>query len=110
MLYTSEVTGKSYKTVKELEADEKAYQEAQSLKLKACEEKKARAKEVEDAYLEFQKVKEEAYDSITKAENKWISLRDAFAKDYGGYHMTYTHNNGEKRITFEDLIHNFWNF
>lgn len=110
MLYTSEVTGKSYKTVKELEADEKAYKEAEALKLKSVEEKKSRAKEVEDAYLEFQKVKEEAYNKIAEAEKKWIELRDTFAKDYGGYHMTYTNVNGEKHVTFEDLIRNFWNF
>ena len=104
MLYTSEVTGKSYKTVKELEAAEKEYKEEAEKKLQLVEEKKARAKEVEDAFLEYQKVKEEAYSKIAEAENKWIELRDKFAKDYHGYHMTYVNNNGEKEVSFGDLL------
>ena len=45
MLYTSEVTGKSYKTVKELEADEKLAKEEEEKKSKALGVKKTRAKE-----------------------------------------------------------------
>ena len=108
MLYTSEVTGKTYKTVKELEADEKLAKEEEEKKSKALEVKKTRAKEVEDAYLEYQKVKEEAYKQIAEAEKKWVELRDKFAQDYNGYHMTYVNNNGQKRITFEDLVKSFW--
>ena len=110
MLYTSEVTGKSYKTVKELEADEKLAKEEEEKKSKALEVKKTRAKEVENAYLELQKVREEAYSKIAEAEKKYLELRDAFAKDYNGYHMTYVNNNGQKRITFEDLVNSFWNW
>ena len=109
MLYTSEVTGKSYKTVEELEADEKLAKEEEEKKSKILEVKKTRAKEVEDAYLEYQKVKEEAYNKIAEAEKKWIELRDKFAEDYHGYHMTYVNNNGEKRITFNDLVNSFFN-
>ena len=110
MLYTSEVTGKSYKTVKELEADEKLAKEEQEKKEKALEVKKTRAKEVEDAYLEYQKVKEEAYNKIAEAEKKWVELRDKFAQDYNGYHMTYVNNNGQKRIIFNDLVNNFFSW
>lgn len=108
MLYTSEVTGKSYKTVKELEADEKLAKEEEEKKSKALEVKKTRAKEVEDAYLEYQKVKEDAYSKIVEAEKKWIELRDKFAEDYHGYHMTYVNNNGEKKVTFSDLVNKFF--
>ena len=110
MLYTSEVTGKSYKTVKELEAAEAEFKKAEEEKAKLVEVKKTRAKEVEDAYLELEKVKEEAYSKIAEAEKKWIELRDKFAQDYNGYHMTYVNNNGQKRITFDDLVNNFFNW
>jgi len=108
MLYTSEVTGKTYKTVEELEADEKLAKEEEENKAKALEVKKTRAKEVEDAYLEYQKVKEEAYNQIAQAEKKWIELRDKFAQDYGGYHMTYSNVNGDRQITFYDLVNSFF--
>ena len=104
MLYTSEVTGKTYKSVKELEADEKAFKEAESLKAQKVEEKKARAKEVEEAYLHYEEVKRKAYSEISEAEQKWVELRNKFAQDYGGYHMTYTNNNGETQISFGDIV------
>ena len=79
-------------------------------KLKKQEQKKTRAKEVEDAYLEYQHVKEEAYKKISDAEKKWVELRDKFAKDYNGYHMTYLNNDGKETISFGDLVDTFFNF
>jgi len=108
MLYTSEVTGKSYKTVKELEKAEEEFKKAEEEKLQAVEVKKARAKEVEDAYANYLKVREEAFKLIAEAEKKWVDLRDKFAEDYHGYHMTYCNNNGQKTITFGDLFNTFF--
>lgn len=104
MLYTSEVTGKSYKTVEELEAAEAEAKKAEEEKTKKSEEKKARADEVKAAYEEYLKVKEEALESIRKAEKHYEELRDKFAEDYGGYHMTYVNDNGKKSITFSDVL------
>ena len=97
-----------FDSVEELEAAELKLHEEQDAKAKLQLEKKERAKKVEDAYLELQKVKEEAYAKISEAEKKWLKLRDEFAKDYNGYHMTYTNVNGKKEITFNDLINGFF--
>lgn len=110
MLYTSEVTGKSYKTVKELEAAEAEAKKAEEEKKALVEVKKTRAKEVEDAYLEYQKVREEAYQKISEAEKKWLNLRDKFAEDYHGYHMTYSNINGKEEVSFSDLLDCFFNW
>lgn len=110
MLYTSELTGKSYKTVEELEAAEAEAKKAEEEKQALVEAKKARAKEVEDAYLEYQNVKEKAFKEIADAEKKWVELRDKFAEDYHGYHMTYSNINGKKEITFNDVIDSLFNW
>lgn len=110
MLYLSEKTGKSYKTAKELEAAEAELAKAEEEKTKLAEEKKARAKEVEDAYLAYQEVKEKALKEIAEAEAKWVKLRDKFVEDYHGYHMTYTNVNGKKEIAFGDLVGSFFNW
>lgn len=108
MKYLSEKLNKAFDTVEDLEKAEKEFAEKEAEKTKLVEVKKTRAKEVEDAYVEYQKVKEEAYNKIAEAEKKWIELRDAFAKDYGGYHMTYVNNNGDKKVTFDDIVRSFW--
>ena len=110
MLYTSEVTGKSYKTVEELEKEEAAAKKAEEEKLALVEAKKSRAKEVEDAYLAYQDVKEKAIKEIAEAEKKWIELRDKFAEDYHGYHMTYSNINGKKEISFSGIIDSLFNW
>ena len=104
MLYTSEKTGKSYKTVEELEQAEKAFDDAEAEKSKALEIKKARAKEVQEAYEHYLKVRKEAYKAISEAEKDWLELRDKFAQDYNGYHYTYINDNGKETITFGDLV------
>ena len=109
MLYTSEVTGKSYKTVEELEAAEAEVKKAEEEKKALADEKKSRAKEVEDAYLAYQEVKEKAFKEIAEAEKKWVELRDKFSEDYHGYHMTYSNINGKKEVTFSDIVNSlFW--
>lgn len=108
MKYLSEKLNKAFDTVEDLEKAEKEFAEKEAEKTKLVEVKKTRAKEVEDAYVEYQNVKEEAYNKIAEAEKKWIELRDAFAKDYGGYHMTYVNDNGDKKVTFDDIVRSFW--
>lgn len=70
--------------------------------------RKQRAKEVEDAYLDYLKTREKAYYEVAEKESKWTELRDKFAKDYHGYHMTYVNNNGVKHISFGDLMHSLF--
>lgn len=104
MLYLSEKTGKTYKTVEELQAAEAELEKAEAEKAKVVEAKRARAKEVEEAYLEYQKVLEEASAKVAEAEKKWVELRNKFAEDYNGYHMTYVNNNGKKTVTVGELL------
>lgn len=82
MKFYSEVTKKLYDTpelVKEAEDKAKAEEERAS-KLK--ETRAERAKEVTDAY------------------DRFVSLREAFLKDYGSFHMTYHRNSkdGDAKI------------
>lgn len=99
-----------FDTVEDLKNAEAKHHEEVDAKAKLLEKKKSRAKEVEDAYLAYVKTKEDAYTKIAEAEKKWIELRDKFAKDYNGYHMTYTNNNGVKKITFDDIVNSFFNW
>ena len=102
MLYTSEKTNKSYKTVEELEAAEKEFDKAEAEKKALVEVKKTRAKEVESAYQEYLNVRKEAFEKVREAEKKYIEL-----KDYHGYHYTYVNDNGKESITFGDLVEAF---
>ena len=107
MVY-SKLLQKPFDTLEELKTAEDAYNKANEEKLRLTAEKKTRAKEVEEAYLEYQKVRKEAYKKISEAEKKWVELRDKFAKDYNGYHMTYVNNNGKECVTFSDLVDSFF--
>ena len=109
MLYLSEKTGKSYKTVKELEADEKelAKKEAEKERLSAV--KKERADEVANSYKEYEELKSKFAKELDEAYRKFIKLRDDFAKDYGGYHMTYTRNGDEDPVfSFSSFVNNLF--
>lgn len=102
--YYSKELKQVFDTLEELQAAELKLHEEQDAKVKLQNEKRERAKEVEDAYLAYQEVKEKAYKEISEAEAKWVELRDRFAEDYGGYHMTYSNDNGTKKVTFSDLL------
>lgn len=104
MLYTSELTGKSYKTIEELEKAEAELAAEKAAKEKLSAEKAARANEVTAAYEEYLAVREKAFAEIAQAEKKWTDLRDKFAEDYNGYHMTYKVENGKRSVTFGDLV------
>lgn len=58
---------------------EKAKAEKEAKAKKAAEERKARAKEIEAAHK-----------TMIEAEKTYNSLVDAFVKDFGSYHMTYS--------------------
>lgn len=118
MLYTSEVTGKSYKTVKELEAAEVEFNKAHEAELKAKEERKVAATEVEKAYTAVlnarkeakaivDKANKEASDLIRKSELDYQKLKDEFIKKFGSYHVSYTNNNGKEVVTVSDLFDSF---
>ena len=108
--FYSKLLKKPYDSLEELKEAESAYLKANEEKLQLTEQKKARAKEVEDAYLEYRKVVEDSYNKIAEAEKKWVELRNKFAKDYNGYHMTYTNIDGKKSVTFSDVLDNFFNW
>lgn len=90
MLYTSEITGKSYKTIEELEADEliiseqeqKSQQAREARKAKAAKAKEEDAKVVEDAFKERNTASLE-YDTKVRAARKayneaLVAARKAF--------------------------------
>ena len=95
----SEKTGKEYKTVKECQAAETAYdaEKAEESKKKAelAEARKTRAKEIE-----------EAYKVARDAEKHYFELRNAFVKDYGSFHMTFSTPNS----SFEDFVNDIFTF
>lgn len=91
----SELTKNFYKTVEECEKAEKEFEakaktEEERLQ-KARDEKKARAAEVEAAYKAAQ-----------EAEKTYLELRNAFIKDYGYYHCTYS--TIEEAPSFDELF------
>ena len=128
MLYLSEKTNKSYKTVKELEAAEKEFDKAEEEKKHAIELRKAEATEVKaaiksrvEAEVEARKAKAEAYEIYLKAcEEAETKVRAAkqtekeklteFCKSHPeGFHdtikigdVTYTYDYSEGNETYVD--------
>ena len=96
MLYKSEVTGKDYKTIEELEAAE---HEVELSKTKAEEEKKAKQAELvsineaASAYLKLvednKKLRADLKAKEEDAYEKYQEELDNFAKKHNGYHLTY---------------------
>lgn len=104
MKFLSEKLNKAFDTTKELYEAEKEFDKKQKEQARLTEVKKARAKEVENAFNEYQEVIKQSYDNIKKAEDKYNNLKDQFAKDYNGYHMTYINKDGKKAVTFTDVF------
>lgn len=71
-VYYSETLKKYFEDKAECEKAEEEYNRKHAEELKAKEERKARAKEVDEAYKNY------------------INLRNDFIKKYGSYHTTYT--------------------
>lgn len=95
MLYLSEITGKTYSTVEELEKAELAAKEENEKKELLKAERKTRADEVEAAFKK-----------VADAQTEANKLLDAFCKDYGAFHKTY--RNGEMFPNFFDLFFRPW--
>ena len=93
----SEKTGKEYKTVPECIAAEKEFDEAQAKKearKKALsDERKTRAKEVEDALK-----------AVCDAQKVYEEKLNAFVKDYGSFHATIWTGEGNPFDLFEPLF------
>lgn len=104
IVYRSKLLNKYFENYSDMLREEAEFKRVNEEKLKKQEEKKARAKEVEEAYLHYEEVKRKAYSEISEAEQNWVELRNKFAQDYGGYHMTYTNNNGKTQISFGDVV------
>lgn len=94
MRYYSEKLKKFFDSEKDCLDAEKVYdtkkaeEAAREAKLK--EDRKARAKEVEDAYK-----------AIIEAQDRFNSLSSAFIKDFGSFHMTFS-STGDFPILFRD--------
>ena len=77
MKYVSDVTGKIYDTVEDLEKAELEVAEMQKKKDELKAKRADRAKEVEDAYK-----------AALEAQKEADKLMKAFVKDYGSFHMS----------------------
>ena len=97
MRILSEKTGKEYKTVPECIAAEKEFDEAQAKeearKKALSDERKTRAKEVEDALK-----------AVCDAQKAYEEKLDAFVKDYGSFHATIRTGEGNPFNLFEPLF------
>ena len=95
----SEITKSFYDTVEECEKAEKTLEErakAEEERLtKIKEERKTRAAEVEAALK-----------AAKEAEKTYIDLRNAFVKDYGYYH--YTYSTVEELPSIDELFDTFF--
>ena len=73
------VNGKLYSTKEEAEKAELALEEAKAKEAKLSEERKARAKEIDEARA-----------ALVEAEKHYNKLVNAFVKDHGSDHFSYT--------------------
>lgn len=93
MKYYSETLRKAFDSEKECLEAEESFQKAQAAeqakKEALANTRKARAKEVEDAYK-----------AVLDAQKVYNDLRIKFIQDYGSYHMTISSKN--------DLFDNIW--
>ena len=103
MKYYSEKTKKLFDTEKDLVSAEKEFDKVEEENRKTLDIKRARAKEVDDAYKMYAtKVKESELEN-KKLSAEYLKLRDAFINDYGSYHMSYTET-GTIETTLSDLL------
>lgn len=93
--YKSKLLNKVFDKYEDLVKAEELYEKENAEKIKQAEEKKLRAKEVEDAYKNMMQVRREANKLIAEADEKYYKLRDAFIKDYKSFHMSYSDSSGD---------------
>ena len=97
MIISSELTGKTYKTVEECLAAEKEFEE----KRKADEERKRAHKEACD----------KAYDEAMAACNKYLELIGVDVEHLdNGYRVTYKNKNSKADEIFEDIMNELINW
>lgn len=96
MLYTSEMTGKSYKTVEELKAAENAVISKKAAEEKEKADKKAELAGIKSAatsYLKLVEANNKARADLKSKEeeaySKYKEELDKFAAKHNGYHLTY---------------------
>ena len=108
--YYSKLLNKPFDTLEELKAAEDTHRKELEKKEQLANEKRVRAKEVEEAYAHSMQVRKEAQEMIRKADDEYYKLRTDFIKDYGSFHMTFSDNNGKKAVTVSDVIDSMFNF
>lgn len=98
MKYLSEKTNKAYNSVDELKAAEKVFDAKQAQIEKKNSERKARAKEVEDAYK-----------ATLEARDNYNKLLDKFIKDYGTYHYSISTTDASRvNDIFDNVFNSFF--
>ena len=101
MKYYSEKLDKFYETEDECKHDEEIAAEKEHAeekrKAELADTRKARAKEVE-----------EAYKTILDAQEKYDNLLSEFVKDYGSFHMTISEHNKHRLNPWKDLYDLFF--
>ena len=99
MTILSEKTGKTYNTPEECLEDEKKFDDElaakEAKKKELAEQRKVRAKEVEDAYK-----------ARIKADKNYREKLNKFIDDYGSFHMTFD-TEVDDTFSFFDFLDNF---
>lgn len=103
MKYYSEKLKKLFDTEKELSSAEKEFTKVEEERQKVLDAKRARAKEVDDAYKAYANKVKEAELENKRLYNEYLKLRNKFVSDYGSYHMSYTES-GTTETTFAELL------
>ena len=110
VIYYSEVLNKQFDSEEELLAAEQVYLDAEVAKVqkeaKLKAERTERAKEVEQAYKDYN----DAYDKAVDKENHYIELLNAFISDYGSFHMTFRNSEDKVNNSLESIREIFRNF
>lgn len=100
MRYWSDKTRKFYESEKEcVEAEEaldKQLAEAEAKRKELAEQRKVRAKEVEDAY-----------NALIAARKQYNKLLNDFCKDFGSYHATFTSGDDAFTEVFDRIFRFF---
>ena len=116
--FYSKVLKKPFDTLEELEQAEKEYNEIHAVEIKAAEEKKNLAHEVEESYKnylnvyaqcneEFKDVQKKLNEQVAKAKNEYTDLKNEFIKKYGSFHMTYKDEEPKVEISEDNLDDEF---
>ena len=106
--YYSKLLKKPFDTLEELKAAEEEYNKANAEKIKLAEEKKAAAKEIEEAYKKAMDTRKLASQMIQEADAEYMKLRNDFIKKYGSYHVSVYDSNNNLNVTVSDLFNAFF--